>query len=119
MVAPGYPEEVISECVPPDGYPDTWRYKIWLQGQWSNLGNISKCIDPNLCYDDPPGVNFINILLKPSFYKSTLQRFSPITQFDFVIFWREIIGAKVARKNVDEIDYSVASRLLRGVESDC
>ena len=56
MVAPGYPEEVISECVPPEGYPDTWNYNIWTKGRWTNLGNITRCIDPNLCYDDPPGL---------------------------------------------------------------
>ena len=56
VVSPGYPEEVIVECVPPDGYPDTWNYGIWLQGYWSNLAKISKCIDPNLCYNDPPAL---------------------------------------------------------------
>ena len=56
VAGPGYPEEVIVECVPPDGYPDTWNYGIWLLGQWSNLANISKCIDPNLCYNDPPAL---------------------------------------------------------------
>ena len=56
LVAPGYPEEVISECVPPDGYPDPWAYSIWTKGQWTNVGNITSCIDPDICYDDPPGL---------------------------------------------------------------
>ena len=52
--APGYPEEVIAECIPPEGYPDNWSYEIWLKGRWSNLANVGKCLNPNLCYDDPP-----------------------------------------------------------------
>ena len=54
IVAPGYPEEVVVECIEPEGYPDIWSYDIWLKGRWTNLGNISKCIDPNRCYDSPP-----------------------------------------------------------------
>ena len=52
----GYPEEVISECIPPNGYPDTWSYNIWRKGQWTNTANVTLCIDPNLCYNDPPGM---------------------------------------------------------------
>jgi len=29
VVAPGYPEEVIVECIPPEGYPEIWSYGIW------------------------------------------------------------------------------------------
>jgi hypothetical protein len=39
---PGYPEEVIVECVPPEGYPDIWSYGVWMKGRWSNLANITK-----------------------------------------------------------------------------
>ena len=54
LVAPGYPEEVIVECIEPEGYPDTWTYNIWLKGRWKNVETIEKCIDPNRCYDTPP-----------------------------------------------------------------
>ena len=56
IVAPGYPESITVECVPPEGYPDTWQYGIWLKGRWDNVGNITKCIDPTLCYDKPPAL---------------------------------------------------------------
>ena len=78
IVAPGYPEEVDCICGPPDGYPDTWSYSIWLQGQWSNTGNISKCINPNLCYNDPPSlpvdftVNWNQTTAKPNRVNTTL-----------------------------------------------
>ncbi len=55
IAAPGYPEEVIVECSPPVGYPETWSYSIWMSGVWAQKDNVTKCIDPNLCYDDPPG----------------------------------------------------------------
>jgi hypothetical protein len=53
-VAPGYPEEIIVECIEPEDYPDNWSYGIWLKGRWTNLANVTKCIDPNVCYDSPP-----------------------------------------------------------------
>ncbi len=56
MVAPGYPEEVIVECIEPENYPDVWYYKVWLQGRWKNFDNIAKCIDPHRCYDPPPAL---------------------------------------------------------------
>jgi len=60
IAAPGYPEEVVVECTPPDGYPSTWSYSIWMSGVWAQKDNVTKCIDPNLCYDDPPG-NFVKV----------------------------------------------------------
>jgi hypothetical protein len=62
IAAPGYPEEVVVECTPPDGYPSTWSYSIWMSGVWAQKDNVTKCIDPNLCYDDPPG-NFVKVKL--------------------------------------------------------
>jgi len=51
---PGYPTQLTTECVEPEGYPTVWNYTIWLLGRWSNIDNIGRCIDPNLCYNDPP-----------------------------------------------------------------
>lgn len=62
IAAPGYPEEVVVECTPPEGYPSTWSYSIWMSGVWAQKDNVTKCIDPNLCYDDPPG-NFVKVKL--------------------------------------------------------
>jgi hypothetical protein len=53
---PGYPEEVIVECGIPEGYPDVWSYSIWLNGRWLKKENVTRCIDPNLCYDSPPNL---------------------------------------------------------------
>lgn len=53
-MAPGYPEEVMVECIEPEGYPDTWNYNICLKGRWKNIENIGQCIDPNRCYSKPP-----------------------------------------------------------------
>ena len=51
---PGYPEEVIVDCVEPEGYYTNWHYNMWREGVWTNYGNITKCIDPNRCYDEIP-----------------------------------------------------------------
>ena len=59
--ARGYPEQMTVECIPPEGYPDVWSYGIWLKGRWSNVQNITACIDPNLCYSDPPGTNVVKL----------------------------------------------------------
>ena len=53
---PGYPEEVVVECIEPEGYPDTWDYKIWQNGRWRGMDQIEGCLNPNLCYDDPPAL---------------------------------------------------------------
>ena len=54
--APGYPGELTVECAAPDGYTDQWSYGIWLKGRWSNLQSVTRCIDPNLCYNEPPAL---------------------------------------------------------------
>lgn len=52
---PGYPEEVLVECVnPPKYFSNEWTYNLWRQGVWTNYGNITECIDPNRCYDPIP-----------------------------------------------------------------
>ena len=56
VTAPGYPEEVMVECIEPEGYPDTWSYNIWLKGRWKNIDNIAGCIDPNRCHSSPPAL---------------------------------------------------------------
>ena len=47
---------MIVECTRPADYPSTWNYGVWLKGLWSNTDNLTKCIDPNLCYNDPPSL---------------------------------------------------------------
>ena len=74
----GYPEQLIVTCVPPEGYPDTWSYEIWLKGRWNFITNITKCINPNLCYNDPPAlptdfsVQWNQTTLKPNTVNTTL-----------------------------------------------
>ena len=66
------------ECVNPEDYPDIWKYNIWLEGKWSNLANVTRCIDPNICYDDPPAlpkdfsVYWNQTLAKPNTVNTTL-----------------------------------------------
>jgi hypothetical protein len=78
VAAPGHPEEVIVDCVTPEGYPDVWSYNIWLEGRWNNLGNVTNCINPNLCYDPPPSlpkdfsVDWNQTVLKPNTVNTTL-----------------------------------------------
>ena len=65
-------------CGAPPGYPDTWSYNIWMKGQWAFKENITNCIDPNLCYDDPPAlpidfsVNWNQTVAKPNAVNTTL-----------------------------------------------
>ena len=51
---PGYPEEVLVECINPLNYFSDWKYELWREGIWTNYGNLTKCIDPLLCYDEIP-----------------------------------------------------------------
>jgi hypothetical protein len=30
-----------------------------MKGQWALKENVTNCINPNLCYDDPPGDNLV------------------------------------------------------------
>ena len=66
------------ECINPEGYPDVWKYNIWLEGQWNNLANVTKCMDPNVCYNDPPAlpkdfsVEWNQTLAKPNAINTTL-----------------------------------------------
>ena len=54
---PGYPEEIIVECTAPTGYySPQWTYEQWREGVWTNFGNITRCIDPNRCYDAIPAL---------------------------------------------------------------
>ena len=46
--APGYPEEIIVECVEPDNHIQNWKYLSWMNGKWNNLENIIECLDPGL-----------------------------------------------------------------------
>jgi hypothetical protein len=76
--APDYPEQVVAECIEPADYIEKWSYEIWLKGRWSNTNNLSACIDPNLCYDDPPelppdySVNWNQTVFKPNTVNTTL-----------------------------------------------
>jgi hypothetical protein len=56
LAVAGYPAEQIVQCIEPLNYPGDWSYGIWLKGRWSNTENLTSCIDPNLCYDDPPAL---------------------------------------------------------------
>ena len=51
---PGYPEEILVECIAPDNYNESWVYEIWNTGKWDSKENITRCFDPGVCYDPPP-----------------------------------------------------------------
>ena len=53
---PGYPEMIYVECTYPKDYDTHWYYGVWEHGVWTNIDNISKCIDPMRCYSDIPAL---------------------------------------------------------------
>jgi len=54
----GYPREVLVECIEPPNYLQSWTYSSWLHGIWSNVGNVTDCLQYDLCYDPPPAFDF-------------------------------------------------------------
>lgn len=39
--------------IPPD-YSTNWKHQKWLEGFWKGVDLLRPCIDPNICYGDPP-----------------------------------------------------------------
>lgn len=98
--APNYPEEISCVCIPPDNYPNTWSYNVWLQGQWSNVGNITKCINPNLCYSDPPAlptdfsVTWNQTASKPNQLNTTIV-YSCVGKCKIILYFDDILKVKM------------------------
>jgi hypothetical protein len=36
VATPGYPEEVIVECIEPLDYIESWTYGIWMKGRYDD-----------------------------------------------------------------------------------
>ena len=46
--SPGYPKEIVVECVEPENYFQNWYYQSWFNGKWDNFEQITKCLDPGI-----------------------------------------------------------------------